>query len=220
NPSFIELAAGPARHAREFARRGWRAVALDLSEDMLEYAGEGARSEGVSIEAVCGDMADFVLDEPVALAANLMESLTHLTTNDQVVAHFRAVARNLLPGGVFVIEMAHPDSIWRESLPNHWSMHHEGTDVDILFGSQDDPYDWIAQQWTVTTRLNIREPGLPERVIESHNQHRWYQPQELRALIDLSGAFSETWWFGNMLCPPPLLTNSDESDRMIVVLRK
>jgi hypothetical protein len=72
----------------------------------------------------------------------------------------------------------------------------------------------------VTTRLNIREAGLPERVVESHNQHRWYQVQELRALIELSGAFSETGWFGNMLCPPPPLTNSDESDRMIVVLRK
>jgi SAM-dependent methyltransferase len=218
--SFLELAAGPARHAREFARRGWRAIALDLSGDMLEYACEGARDEGVTIEAVAADMTNFVLSQPVALAANLMESLSHLTTNEQVVAHLRAVSRNLLPGGIFVIEMAHPDSIWRESLPNYWTSHHNGTEIDILFGAKDDPYDWITQQWTVTTRLNIREAGLPERVVESHNQHRWYQPQELRALVDLSGGFSQAWWFGNMLCPPPPLTNSDESDRMIVVLRR
>ena len=218
--SFLELAAGPARHAREFARRGWRSVALDLSQDMLDYASAGAQAEGVVIEPLCGDMTDFTLSEPVALVANLMESLTHLTTNEQVVAHFRAVSRNLLPGGIFVIELAHPDSIWRESLPNFWSMHENGTDVDILFGAKDDPYDWITQEWTVTTRLNIREPNAPERVVESHNRHRWYLAQELRALIDLSGAFSQTWWFGNMLCPPPPLTNSDESDRMIVVLRK
>ena len=220
NLSFLELAAGPARHAREFARRGWRAVALDLSDDMLAYASAGARNDGVRIETLAADMTDFALAEPVALAANLMESLTHLTTNDQVVAHFRAVARNLLPGGIFVIELAHPDSIWRESLPNFWTSRENGAEIDILFGAKDDPYDWITQQWTVTTRLNIREEGVPERVVESHNQHRWYQVQELRALIDLSGAFSKTWWFGNMLCPPPPLTNSDESDRMIVVLRK
>ena len=120
-PSFLELAAGPAQHAREFARRGWRAVALDLSQDMLDYAQAGAAHDGVTIETTCADMIDFTLSAPVAVAANLMESLSHLTTNEQVVAHLRAVSRNLLPGGVFVIEMAHPETIWRDSLPNFWT---------------------------------------------------------------------------------------------------
>jgi SAM-dependent methyltransferase len=227
--SFLELAAGPARHAREFARRGWRAVALDLSADMLEYAGEGAQADGVQIELVQADMTDFTLDQPVALAANLMESLSHLVTNEQVVNHFRAVSRNLLPGGVFVIEMAHPDSIWRDSLPNTWVSRSTDSDifrntpyteVDVLFGAADDQFDWISQQWLVTTRLRIRDEGQPERVVEHHYPHRWYLAQELKALIDLSGAFSQVWWFGNMLVPPPPLDGSPDSDRMIVVLRK
>lgn len=227
--SFLELAAGPARHAREFAKRGWRAVALDLSQDMLDYACEGAAREGVRIETVAGDMTDFTLKEPVALAANLMESLTHLVTNEQVVDHLRAVSRNLLPGGVFVIEMAHPDTIWRDSLPNIWHSYStesglfEGepyTEVDVLFGSADDPYDWITQQWLVSTRLTIREEGRPERVVEHHHPHRWYMAQELKALIDLSGAFSQVWWYGNLAVPPPALDNSDASERMIVVMRK
>ena len=220
-PSFLELAAGPAQHAREFARRGWRAVALDLSQDMLDYAQAGAAHDGVTIETTCADMIDFTLSAPVAVAANLMESLSHLTTNEQVVAHLRAVSRNLLPGGVFVIEMAHPETIWRDSLPNFWtSTHADGTEIEILFGAQDDPYDWITQEWTVTTRLNIREPGLAERVVESHNNHRWYLAQELRALVDLSGAFSKQWWLGNMVVPPPDLATGADCDRMIVVLQK
>jgi len=220
-PSFLEPAAGPARHAREFARRGWRAVALDLSMDMLNYAQTGANEEGVELELVCADMTDFKLKQPVALAANLMESLSHLVTNEQVVAHLRAVAANLLPGGIFVIEMAHPSTIWRDNLPNSWvSEAPDGTSIEILFGAADDPYDWITQQWTVTTRLRINNPGQPERVVESHNQHRWYLAQELRALIDLSGAFSQTRFFGNMVVPVPPLDDSANSDRMIVVLRK
>jgi SAM-dependent methyltransferase len=227
--SFLELACGPARHAREFAKRGWRAVGLDLSPDMLEYACEGAAREGVILETVAADMTDFTLREPVALVANLMESLSHLVTNEQVVDHFRAVSRNLLPGGVFVIEMAHPDTIWRDSLPNLWLSRSSDSDlfkdepyteVDVLFGSADDPYDWITQQWLVTTRLTIREEGQSERVVEHHHPHRWYLAQELKALIDLSGAFSETRWYGNMVVPPPALDNSEASDRMIVVLRK
>ena len=188
---------------------------------MLDYAQAGAAHDGVIIETTCADMTDFTLSAPVAVAANLMESLSHLTTNEQVVAHLRAVSRNLLPGGVFVIEMAHPETIWRDSLPNFWtSTHADGTEIEILFGAQDDPYDWITQEWTVTTRLNIREPGLAERVVESHNNHRWYLAQELRALIDLSGAFSKQWWLGNMVVPPPDLATGADCDRMIVVLQK
>jgi SAM-dependent methyltransferase len=227
--SFLELACGPARHAREFARRGWRAVGLDLSADMLDYAQSGAAREGVVIETLAADMTDFKLERPVAIAANMMESLSHLITNEQVVAHFRAVAHNLLPGGVFVIEMAHPDSIWRDSLPNTWvsrstdSTLFSGepyTEVDVLFGAADDPFDWITQQWTVTTRLRINEEGAPGRVIEHRYPHRWYMAQELRALIDLSGAFSETHWLGNMTMPPPALDSTAQSERMLLVLKK
>lgn len=227
--SFLELGCGPARHAREYARRGWRAIGLDLSRDMLDYAMAGAARDGVGIDALCADMCDFTLDAPVAIASNLMESLSHLTTNDQVVAHLRAVSRNLLPGGIFVIEMAHPDSIWRDSLPNHWQSkstdttlfaNEPYTEVDVLFGAADDPYDWISQQWIVTTRLDIREAGEPQRSIEHHFPHRWYGTQELRALIDLSGAFSETHWFGDMQLPPPPLANNLTCERMITVLRR
>ena len=85
-------------------------------------------------------------------------------------------------------------------------------EVDILFGHQDDPYDWITQQWLVTTRLNIRQDGQPERILEHHHPHRWYLAQELRALIDLSGAFSQTWFYGDMMTPPPAIAS--EAERM------
>jgi SAM-dependent methyltransferase len=219
--SFLELAAGPARHTREFARRGWRSVAVDLSSDMLKYAQQGAIAEGVKIETVCADMTDFTLEHPVTLAANLLESLCHLTTNEQVVDHLRAVSRNLLPGGIFVIQSAHPRDIWHDALGHFWtSKQDDGTEIDTLFGAKDDPYDWISQQWTITARMDIRKPGRPPRVVETHSNLRWYLPQELRALIDLSQAFSRTLWFGSMVVPPPPLDSGPKSEEMIVVLRK
>jgi SAM-dependent methyltransferase len=218
--SFLELACGPARHAREFARRGWRSVGLDLSEDMLAYAAECAGRAGTPIETISADMCDFTLAQPVALAASLIESLSHLVTNEQIVAHLRAVARNLLPGGIFVIELAHPSTLWRDSLPNVWSREEDGIHVEMVFGLADDPYDWITQQWSVTSRLTIREPGRPERVVETRCNHRWPMAQELRALIDLSGAFEQSWWYGALQVPPPALHGCEECERMVVVLRK
>jgi len=227
--SFVELACGPARHAQEFAKRGWRGVGVDLSADMVEYAQECAARANTNIELAQADICDYQLTRPVALAANLMESLSHLVTNEQVVQHLRAVAANLVDGGIFVIEMAHPSTLGRDNLPNTWTSrstdtllfeHAPFTKVDVLFGSDEDPYDWVTQQWLVTTRLTIHTEGQPTRVVEHHHPHRWYLAQELRALIDLSGAFTQTWWFGNMLLPPPPLDSSDNSERMIVVLRK
>jgi len=227
--SFLELACGPARHAREFAKRGWRAVGLDLSPHMLQYAAQGAARDGVTLEWLAADMADFTLAQPVALAANLMESTAHLLTNEQVVSHLRAVARSLLPGGIFVIETAHPATLWRDSLPNAWTSRSTDaphfasepyTEIDVLFGASDDPYHWITQQWLVTVRLAVREAGKPPRIIEERQPMRWYQAQELKALIDLSGAFSQVWWYGDMCLPPPPLDDSDAAQRMIVVLRK
>ena len=218
-PSFIELACGPAQHAREFALREWRSIGLDMSADMLNYARDRSLQQSVNLETVCADMCDFRLAQPVALAANMMESITHLVTNDQVVKHLRAVARNLLPGGIYVIEMAHPSAIWRDCLPNMWSSKRDGIVVDFLFGLEDDPYDWITQQWTVTARLTISEAGLPQRVYEEHNNHRWYLPQEFSALVDLAGVFESWWWYGDMRLPPPALENDQDAERMIFVLR-
>lgn len=217
--SFLELGCGPARHAREFARRGWSATGLDLSGDMLAYATDAACRDGLTLRTVAADMRDFELPAPVALAASLMESVTHLTTNEQVVAHLRAVARNLLPGGVFVLEMAHPAWLGRDTLPNTWTARDGDVEVDVLFGAADDPYDWFTQVWQVTSRLTVREPGRPEYTIESHHPHRWYLAQEFRALIDLSGAYEAAWWYGEMRIPPPPLDNGDVTDQMIVVLR-
>src|SRR5487761_2430820 len=76
-PSFLEVPCGPARHAREFASRGWRSIGLDMSTDMLEYATQAANVEGVKLKTLCADMCAFSLDEPVCLIANMMESLTH-----------------------------------------------------------------------------------------------------------------------------------------------
>ncbi len=104
--SVIELGCGPAGYARELARRGYRSVGLDLS--MIEYARTAAQREGLALELLHADMTDFTLARPVALAATLLDTACHLLTNEQVVAHLRSVARNLLPGGIFVLDMAHP----------------------------------------------------------------------------------------------------------------
>ncbi|MGH2541770.1 MAG: class I SAM-dependent methyltransferase, partial [Ardenticatenaceae bacterium] len=93
--SVLEVACGPGQHARFFAARGLRSVGLDHSVAMLEYARLQPGGDDPDVSWVLGEMRDFELDQPVDLACCLMDSLSHLLTFDDLLAHFAAVARNV-----------------------------------------------------------------------------------------------------------------------------
>jgi SAM-dependent methyltransferase len=91
--TVLELAAGPARHAREFARRGAAATALDSSSTMCDYALERAAHDGLHLKAVAADMRDFKLEQRFDLTALLMNSSSYLLDNEAVLSHLACVAR-------------------------------------------------------------------------------------------------------------------------------
>jgi SAM-dependent methyltransferase len=55
---FLDLGCGPSLQLREIARRGYGAVGLDRSPEMLRYLREKAGEEGLSVETVEADMTD------------------------------------------------------------------------------------------------------------------------------------------------------------------
>lgn len=218
--SFLELGAGPSRHVREFAARGWRAVALDLSKEMLEFAEEEAFKEGVQIETVLADMSSFKIKEKVDVVATLMESISHLTTNEQMISHFKSVAKALKPGGVYIIEATHPQFFFPEKEANVWTSKKGKTKVEVTFGLPSDNYNSITQVWDVTTRMKINEDGK-EYIYKTVTPLRWYLAQEMKLLIDASKAFESYAMFGSLyFIPPKPLDESEDSDAMVIVLKK
>lgn len=218
--SFLELGCGPAKHVREFAKRGWRSVGIDLSKDMVQFAKDEAARENLDVELFVGDMTNFTLDKPVNLAATLMESISHLVTNEQMVSHFQSVAKNLTPGGIYIIEATHPMFYHPDDEPNTWVSSENGTEVEITFGLPTDSFNTVTQQWLVTSIMKIREHGKDEIVVESKTPIRWYLAQELKALVELSGVFDKYWLFGSLYSIPPFeLDDTTNSDSMVLVLR-
>ena len=218
--SVIELGCGPASNARAFARRGWRAIGLDLSPAMLAYAEREARREGASVELVEGDLLDFDLDAKVALAICPLETICLVVHNNDLVRHLRAVARNLTEGGIYVIENTHP----RVFLDRFTGDPHRGRlgdlDVELTWGFPDDRYDSIEQWYQTTIQLVVRRgEEVVLRQLDSLPQ-RWYPPQELRALVELSGVFSEVHFHGTNRVPFIPLTSGPEGDGMLAVLVK
>ena len=107
--SIADLACGPAYHARLFARQGMAAVGLDLRPEMIDFARDEARKEGVDgIDWMVGDIRDFELPYKVDIALTSYDSIDCLSEQDEIIAHFQAVARNLADDGLYVTEATHP----------------------------------------------------------------------------------------------------------------
>lgn len=217
---FLELACGPANHAREFVKRGWSSIGLDLSEDMIAYAKLKDENENYFCDYVVDNMVRFSLKKKVHFVTNLMESISHITTNENLLEHFQSVANSMVQGGIYLIEGTHPRYFFPDEDANSWISKEGDFKVEIQFGDPSDEYNSISQQWSVTTGFKIWENGLLQDKSQSKSNHRFYLAQEMKLFIELSQQFDAYWFYGNSSIPPGELDDSDESDSFVIVLRK
>lgn len=223
--SVLELAAGPATHAIELARRGARATGLDLSPSMCAYAEQKAALAGVPLGVACANMVDFDLPERFDLALLLMTSGAHLYTLDELVTHLGTVARHLEPRGVYIIELPHPgDFLGRGDRPPGvgvglpWTVVREGLELTTTWGRPSDPYDPLRQVFTASVELRAREGGR-EQVLREQVPMRDWTYTELLAAIRLSAVFEVVETHGDYGLDAPF-DATPASWRMILVLRR
>ena len=218
--AMLELAAGPARHALEFARRGAAATALDAAPAMCDYALERAAHAGVHLKAVCADMVDFQLAQRFDLAVLLMDSASYLLDNDAVLRHLRCVAAHLADGGLYVLEMSHPRDAFGvgASTNMQWTAEADGLRVATRWGAEGDVFDPVTQVEGVTVTMDWSGPEGSGQLVECARQRR-FTANEIDALVRASGSFEIVEWLGS-LAPPTAFNNERAAWRMVPVLRK
>ncbi|GAA3231924.1 class I SAM-dependent methyltransferase [Actinocorallia longicatena] len=219
--TVLELAAGPAEHAREFARRGIAATALDLSPAMCAYA----KTMGPDLAVVQADMTTFRLGTRFDLIVTMLDSTAHLHGLDPMVAHFQRAAAHLAAGAVYILEMSHPkDRFGTEpSTGTTWTVEKDGLRADVRWGSLDDALDPLTQivddQVVITVTEPSERPGGPARtrVVEGVVPYRFWTATELEAAVRLSGTLEIVAQYGDFGDLPP---SAPEAWRLITVLRK
>lgn len=218
--AVLELAAGPARHAREWARRGVAATALDSSPAMCEHALACAARDGVPLQAVVADMEDFTLDARFDLALMPMDSSSYLLDNDSALRHLDCVARHLVDGGLYVLEMTHPRMTFGvgAATVSDWTAEADGLSVHTCWGAAGDPFDPFTQIDEVTVTMAWTGPEGQGQLVERARQRR-FTPNEVDALVRVGGQFEIVEWLGSLAKAQPF--NSDPSAQfMVPVLRK
>lgn len=217
--AVLDLACGPAYHARAFARQGLRAVGLDLRAEMVAFAREQAGAEAERISWIVGDMRDFKLDEPVDVAFTMFDSIDCLQTSDEIVAHLGAVAANLRPGGLYLIDLTHP----RDCSPYDYGHffyegERDGCHVRIDWATNNPVADPLTQVARVAVRMTVHDNGV-QYVYDDLAAERFILPQELIALARLSRCFEVRAWHGSHDIDQPF-DATPASNRMIAVLQK
>ncbi len=101
----LEPMCGSGRLLRGFRASGYDTVGVDASREMLSLARshyERHGFEGVWIQA---DVRDFALDEACDLAVCPINSLAHLLTPSDMLAHLNCMSRNLYEGASYWIQL-------------------------------------------------------------------------------------------------------------------
>ncbi len=98
----VDIACGTGLHAEFFAQNGASVDAFDISDEMIEYARTNRSCPSINFHT--GDMRS-LSGGPWDLAICLGNSISVLSTNEDLRKTFKSVFSSLGPNGVFVIQI-------------------------------------------------------------------------------------------------------------------
>ena len=187
---FLDVCCGSSLQLRELAKRGYGAVGLDLSREMLDYLEKKAGEEAVRIRTVQADMANFRLEEKVDFAFIMMGSLC-VKSNEEFLSHLGSVASCLKSGGLYFIQNWCVDWTRRDAKQN-WIMERDGIRVETT-------YEWVlkdvmGQIGTERLTLDVDDKGERKKFVDEEDMKIIF-PQEFKLLVKLSGKFEFLGWF-------------------------
>lgn len=124
NPELVlELACGTGAFTRQFARRGYDMIGIDISGEMLaeasrmEYENEDCDGNSACRRAsrrrpkplyICQDIRSFELYGTVNAAVCCLDSINYLTDSGDLNKCFSTLRTYLEPGGIFIFDVNTP----------------------------------------------------------------------------------------------------------------
>jgi SAM-dependent methyltransferase len=224
--SVLELAAGPAEHARELARRGVHSTALDLSPAMCAYAAGQAKADGLELNVVEADMRDFRLtgsdggQTRFDLAITMLNSVCHLFTLDDLVNHLSAVSAQLAPGALYIVELAHPADFFSAAprTSSEWTVDVGGVHARVRWGGRGDQIDPLTQITDEHMTIRATAADGTVRTVSDVVPNRFWTLTEFTAALRLAGGYELAASYGDFDDTTTL--EAPTAWRMILILRR
>src|ERR1700693_1238908 len=213
----LDIACGTGPHLIRLAERGYRLSGLDLSPEDIASRPARAGQKGLDVDLLVADMTRFRLPRPVDAAICMQDSQGHLLTNAAILAHLRCVAKAVRKGGLYVFDR-YMCSSWTDPARRwSWTRRRGRATVRATFEALKD-LNPVTQTFYEDMELEAHEDGR-RHVYRQRHASRMVFPQELRALVALSGGFDLVEWFYGFK-PHLKLDPAHHPLLMVVVLRK
>jgi 2-polyprenyl-3-methyl-5-hydroxy-6-metoxy-1,4-benzoquinol methylase len=191
---ILDLACGTGRITIPLAEAGFSVVGLDLSKPMLEQAKKKAKTKGLEIMWVQGNMTGFELKRKFNLILMAGNAFTHLEMPTNLEGCFSSVRRHLAQNGRFIFDTFNPNLqiLTRDSSKRYPVI--EFTDPDsgeTMTITESNEYDKVTQMNRIRRfhRIGDQETSWELNL-------RMYFPQELDGLLKYNG-FSIEAKYGN-----------------------
>ena len=198
NPATLcECACGTGSVTAEFARRGLRVTASDISGDMLEIARQKLFSKGVQAMLVRRDMCEMALPKPVDAVVCACDGVNYLTTDARLRAFFRSAWAMLKPNGSLAFDISSAYKL--KYVLGEKFYGEERDDVAYLWSNT-----WHEEKQTVEMDLTffVREKDGRYRRFEEHHIQKAHDPEHLTALLRECG-FEDIEVFGDRTWQSP-----------------
>ncbi|MFH1314997.1 MAG: class I SAM-dependent methyltransferase [Candidatus Uhrbacteria bacterium] len=180
----LDIGCGPSLQLRELAERGYDAIGLDNSSQMLRYL----REQDQRIKTVKADMNKFILPQKVDFAFNMMGTISYC----DLLPHLDSLARSLNKGGLYLIENFRLD--WSDNLfkPQSWTMKQDGIKVKTSYSIS--VQDYLNQLLDERMEMQVDDHGQI-KTLNERTTTKMIFPQELLGLIKQNGKFEFIDWF-------------------------
>jgi len=187
----LDIACGPSLQLREIAKRGYEAVGLDLSLQMLKYLKQKAKEEEVKIETIKANMVNFKLKKKADFAFIMMGSF-RFKSNQELLKHLDCVSNSLKKGGLYLIENLELDWPKLSFKPQSWVMKRDGIRVKTTYKLE--LKDVLSQTSEENIILEVNDHGKKIKLIKKEIMKNVF-PQEFLTLVELNNKFEFPGWF-------------------------
>lgn len=216
---FLDIACGPSLQLLEIAKRGYEAIGLDSSKEMLDYLKKKAKKAGVDIETVNKSMYDFKLKRKADFTFIMLGSLT-IESNGQLKSHLASVAASLKKGGLYFIQN-NVDDMTKADIKMNWTIKRKGIKVKTIYERL--TKNPLRQLYTEKLTLNVEDNDKKLTYIHRKDLKHVF-PQEFKELVKQNGKFEFVGWYKGGLNSWELNKPLDNMDKIpelnAIILRR
>jgi SAM-dependent methyltransferase len=183
---ILELACGTGRHAYHLWQKGYKIIATDYSDDMLDCARENHRQRNTDVEFHRLDMRqpEYTGDAPDVVLC-LFDSIGYLETNEAILQLLKFVNRQLKNDGLFIVEYWNAGAFLRSFEPKR-TKRFKTKEGEIVRVSETE-IDYMNQLAHVHYTITEKSGSLPENIIKETQSNRYFLYQEMQLFFRQAG---------------------------------